>query len=208
MAESCGHTGGQHSTPRGLSGGTPILKRYVPLPRAGVCLYHPASPKHRREVTNASWSLTHSVPLLPPTPRRQPGGLFCYWGSAWWRRAGRGAGGGDTHVGVAWGAGARTLLPGVNSKGKARGAPGWLGWLSIRLLISAQVMISRFVGSSPASGSALTAGAWSLLPILSLPSLSLSKINEHTFQKRESEKAPCSTSELTSDTHVLLVPQT
>uniref|UniRef100_A0ABI7XXU5 Uncharacterized protein n=1 Tax=Felis catus TaxID=9685 RepID=A0ABI7XXU5_FELCA len=27
--------------------------------------------------------------------------------------------------------------------------PGWLSWLSIWLLISAQVMISRFVGSSP-----------------------------------------------------------
>ena len=53
------------------------------------------------------------------------------------------------------------------------GASGWLSRLSIRLLMSAQVMISWFVGSSPAWGTALT--AWSLLGILSLPlSLSLS----------------------------------
>ena len=30
------------------------------------------------------------------------------------------------------------------------GAPGWLIWLGIQLLVSAQVMISRFVSSSPA----------------------------------------------------------
>ena len=49
------------------------------------------------------------------------------------------------------------------------GAPGWLSWLSVRLLFSAQVMISWFTGSSPASGSVLTAR--SLLGILpaSLP---------------------------------------
>ena len=34
---------------------------------------------------------------------------------------------------------------------------------------SAQVMISRFVGSSPASGSVLMAQSWSLLLILCLP---------------------------------------
>ena len=50
------------------------------------------------------------------------------------------------------------------------GTPGWLSRLSDQLLTPAQVMISRFVGSSPASGSALT--VWSLLLILSL-SLSL-----------------------------------
>ena len=44
--------------------------------------------------------------------------------------------------------------------------PGWLRQLSIRLSVSAQVMISRFVGSSPASGFALTVP--SLLRILSL----------------------------------------
>ena len=51
------------------------------------------------------------------------------------------------------------------------GAPGWLNWLSVHLLISAQVMISKFVSSSPASGSVLA--VWSLLKSLSL-SLSLS----------------------------------
>ena len=47
--------------------------------------------------------------------------------------------------------------------------PRWLSQLSVRLLISAQVMISGFVGLTPASGSVLT--MWSLLGILS-PSLS------------------------------------
>ena len=47
------------------------------------------------------------------------------------------------------------------------GAPVWLSRLSLRLLISAQVMISRFVGLCPGSGSALTAQR--LLGILSLP---------------------------------------
>ena len=46
------------------------------------------------------------------------------------------------------------------------GVPGWLNRLSIWLLLSAQVMISRFVSSSPGSGSALT--MWSLRGILSL----------------------------------------
>ena len=48
---------------------------------------------------------------------------------------------------------------------------GGLSWLSAQLLILAQVMISGFVSSNPASGSMQTAG--SLLGILSL-SLSLS----------------------------------
>ena len=54
-------------------------------------------------------------------------------------------------------------------------APGWLSQLGIELLISAQVMISRFVGLSPVSGSLLM--VQSLLGTLSLPlsfSLSLS----------------------------------
>ena len=46
------------------------------------------------------------------------------------------------------------------------GTPGWLSRLSTQLLVLAQVMISRFVSSSPASGSTLTAG--NLLGILSL----------------------------------------
>ena len=58
-----------------------------------------------------------------------------------------------------------------------RGAPGCLSSSGVRLSISAQVMISQFVDSSPTSGSALT--AWTLLVILSLslcpfPNLSLS----------------------------------
>ena len=48
------------------------------------------------------------------------------------------------------------------------GTPGWLNLLSVQLLILAQVMISQFVSSSPASGSVLTVR--SLLGILS-PSL-------------------------------------
>ena len=45
-------------------------------------------------------------------------------------------------------------------------APEWFSWLSIQLLVSAQVMISWFVGSSPTLGSALV--VQSLLGILSL----------------------------------------
>ena len=59
---------------------------------------------------------------------------------------------------------------GVNLKA-IPGVPGWLSRSSVQLLVSGQVMISRFVGSSSASGSALT--GWSLLRILS-PLLSLS----------------------------------
>ena len=46
------------------------------------------------------------------------------------------------------------------------GNPGWLSWLSIRLLISSEVMISQFVGLSPMLDSVLT--GWGLLRILSL----------------------------------------
>ena len=57
-------------------------------------------------------------------------------------------------------------------------APGWLGGLSNRLLVSAQVTSSQFLSLSPTSGSVLR--AWSLLRILSLclsppRTLSLSK---------------------------------
>ena len=47
------------------------------------------------------------------------------------------------------------------------GAPGWLSRLSIQLLVSAQVLISLFVGLSPVLSPALT--AQSLLGILSRP---------------------------------------
>ena len=46
------------------------------------------------------------------------------------------------------------------------GAPGWLSRLSVR---PAQVMISRFVSSSPVSGSVLTTQSLELLWILCLP---------------------------------------
>ena len=63
---------------------------------------------------------------------------------------------------------------------RAPGAPGWFSWLGVWVLIPSQVMISWFLGSSPALGSALSMeSAWdSLSPSLSLPlscSLSLSK---------------------------------
>ena len=63
--------------------------------------------------------------------------------------------------------------------------PGWLSWLNIQLLISAQVMISLFVGSNPMLSSVLTAQG--LLGILSL-SLSLhtspaKKTNKQTNKK-------------------------
>ena len=62
-------------------------------------------------------------------------------------------------------------LPAVKkNKNKKTGASGWLSWLSIQLLILAQVMISRFMRSSPALGSVL---AVQILLGLSLP-LSLS----------------------------------
>ena len=51
------------------------------------------------------------------------------------------------------------------------GAPGWLSQLNVQLLISAQVMISRLMGSSPASGSSLA--VQNLLGILSLCSPSV-----------------------------------
>ena len=65
----------------------------------------------------------------------------------------------------------------------------WGAWVaqSLKHPISAQVMISRFVGWSPASGSVLTAQSLehasdSVSPSLSVPSLlslSPSKINKH-----------------------------
>ena len=62
--------------------------------------------------------------------------------------------------------------------------PGWLSQLSIRLLISAQVMISLFVGSSPTSGSVLTVqslcGIDSPFPLSLSPPHSLSKQNKQT----------------------------
>ena len=47
------------------------------------------------------------------------------------------------------------------------GSPRWLSWLSVRLLILAQIMISQFVSSSPTLVFVLI--AQSLLGILCLP---------------------------------------
>ena len=72
-------------------------------------------------------------------------------------------------------------------KSQPPGARGWLSRLSVRLLVSAQVMTSWFLSSSPTLGSTPTVR--SLLGILSLcPSptqahaLSLSKINKWTLK--------------------------
>ena len=78
----------------------------------------------------------------------------------------------------------KVLIYQVANEKECVGAPGWFSRSNGQLLISAQVMISRFVSLSPVSGSVLT--AWSLLGSLSLPfslplpyslALSLSKIN-------------------------------
>ena len=65
----------------------------------------------------------------------------------------------------------------MDIEGLGTGVPGCLSWLNVRLLVSAQIVIPRFVSSSPTSGFVLV--AQSLLEIfsLSLPlpcSLSLS----------------------------------
>ena len=82
-------------------------------------------------------------------------------------------------------------LPACFKKEEEKGAAGWLSQLGVQLLVLAQVMISRLVGSS--SGSVLAAR--SLLGILSpslsappLLSLSLSfslKINKNELKKEE-----------------------
>ena len=54
----------------------------------------------------------------------------------------------------------------LKKKKKCR-APEWRSWLNERLLIWAQVMISRFMRSNPTSGSVLTVRT--LLGILSFP---------------------------------------
>ena len=70
-------------------------------------------------------------------------------------------------------------------------APGWLSRLSVQLLVSTQVVISQFVGSSPASGSVLTAR--SLLGIFSpslcpSPLLSVSLKNKLKKKKKDVDK--------------------
>ena len=64
--------------------------------------------------------------------------------------------------------GNNSILHGLlNGYSIIKGTAGWLSRLSVRLLVSAQVMILQFVSSSPVSASALTVQR--LLRILSLP---------------------------------------
>ena len=81
--------------------------------------------------------------------------------------------------------------------------PGWLSWFSVQVWIWAQVMISQFMGSSPASGSVLTAQDSS--PPLPLPlgcshacMLSRSKLNQGTEKKNPSKNGPLSCKMLTT----------
>ena len=67
------------------------------------------------------------------------------------------------------------------------GGPGWLSQLSVQLLVSAQVMISQFVGSSPTSGPVLIAESLepasdSVSPSLSAPPL-LALCLSHSLSK-------------------------
>ena len=75
------------------------------------------------------------------------------------------------------------------SKGDGRnttaGAAGWLSRLSVQLLVSAQAVISRSMGSSPASSSALT--VWRLLGILPLLSLCSSPSRSTSQEKKEKQ---------------------
>ena len=64
-----------------------------------------------------------------------------------------------------------TYLKNKKTKNKTLEVPGWLSWLSVQLLISAQVAVSHFMSLSPASDSGLT--VQSLLGIFLSPSLSL-----------------------------------
>ena len=82
--------------------------------------------------------------------------------------------GADTELTGAW-TNERVDLPALQA-----GAPGWFSLLTVRALVSAQVMISQFVRSSPVLGSALT--MQSLLRIVS-PSLSLCPSPTHTLSK-------------------------
>ena len=79
------------------------------------------------------------------------------------------------------------------------GVPGWLSWLSVQLLISAQVTVSWFVGLSPALGSALTTRnllgfSFSSLSLCPFPAHALSlplKINK--LKKKRTAAKPCLT---------------
>ena len=68
------------------------------------------------------------------------------------------------------------MLKVVFKKCKVRGAPGWLSQLSIRPLISAQVMISQFLSSS---------SAWDSLSLTLCLSLKRDTINFKKILKKK-----------------------
>ena len=88
----------------------------------------------------------------------------------------------------------RIKMVDISRKKSWLGVPGWPSWLIVWLLISVQVMISRFMGLSPALGSALAVQR--LLGILSLClspahmcahsfSPAPQKLNKQTIKKKE-----------------------
>ena len=68
------------------------------------------------------------------------------------------------------------------------GAPEWLSWLTGQLLVSAQVTISWFVGSSPTSGSAMTMQCRTCLGFSLSASLSLLHSCALGFLKKKKKK--------------------
>ena len=65
-----------------------------------------------------------------------------------------------------------------------KGAPGWLSRLRVRLLISAQVMISGFVRPRSASGSGLTVRSLLGILCLSLCPSSTRALSPSLFQNK------------------------
>ena len=106
----------------------------------------------------------HPLKRYPPSPHRLCDQLSAtlpeHWGTVQKGKRNREEREGPCHTQLTIQCQTQTLVK------KVHGAPGWLSWLSIRLLLSAQGMISWFMRSSPTSGSMLA--AWSLLGTLSL----------------------------------------
>ena len=63
------------------------------------------------------------------------------------------------------------------------GAPGWLSRLSVRLLVSVQVMISQFLGLNSALGSVLRVGSLLGILSLSLPNSRCLCLSQNKFKK-------------------------
>ena len=84
-----------------------------------------------------------------------------------------------TVCGHAYCAGRQTAL---SEKSIRSGVPGWLSRLSVRLLVSAQVVISWFVSSNPTSGSLLS--AQSPLQILCPPLSLFSPAHAHILSQK------------------------